>query len=86
MSNPKEISAADAVALFAEQKIKVQTAKSVKTKGDDGKVREQFETEMAALAEEHVLSAKDYGDRVTITTIDGKRFEAARGGKRGGKQ
>jgi hypothetical protein len=73
----KEISAADALALFAKQGIKVQTARAVKVKGDDGKQREAFKAEDADLAEEHILSAKKYDDgRVTITTIDGQKYEA----------
>lgn len=80
----KDMNAADAVKLFAKQNIKVQEATAVNVAikdadgNDTGKVRPAYETKMAALDEDHVISAKKYDDgRVTITTIDGRRFEAA---------
>ncbi len=73
-----EIPAASALAFFKSQKISVQEAKPIKAKGEDGRERPGFKTENVALAEAHILSAKDYGDRVTIITIDGRRYEAAK--------
>lgn len=78
MANP-EISAAEAVKLFAKQNITVQTAKRVKvTDKETGKVSEPFETKQAPLAAEHVIAVKtlDNGS-VRIVTIDGRRYEAA---------
>lgn len=70
------IAAADAVKAFKGQRISVQEARPVKVKGEDGVMRDAFKTEDVALAAEHVLSAKLYEDgRLTITTIDGRRYE-----------
>lgn len=80
-SKVKEIDAAEALKLFTKQTISVQTATPVKVRGEDGKERPSFKTKDEPLAAEHVISAKDYGDRVTITTIDGRRHEATRKGK-----
>lgn len=77
----KEIAPADAVKLFSG--VTVQTAKPVIVKGEDGKERQGYRTDNVALRAEHVLAARDYGDRVAITTIDGQKHEAA---KRGEKQ
>jgi hypothetical protein len=73
----KTMKAADALKLFGKTDIQVQEAKPVKLKGDDGKERPGFKTEMKPLAEKHILSAKEHDDgRVTIVTIDGRRHEA----------
>jgi len=71
-----EISAGDAMKFFKGTKIAVQDAKPVKVKGDDGKAREGFDVKSTDLAERHITGAADYGDRVVITTLDGKRYEA----------
>ena len=73
-SASKEIAGADALKFF--KGVKVQTATPVNVKGEDGKVRPGFETADAPLAEEHITGARDYGKRVVITTIDGRRHEA----------
>jgi cation transport regulator ChaB len=73
-----EILAADALKLFKKAQITVQEAVRVKRTGDDGKIREAFDVAQRALKAEHILSAKDLGDRVSITTIDGQRYEAAK--------
>lgn len=76
----KEIAAADAVKQFKGRRITVQVAKAAKVKGDDGIERAGFKTDDVELAPAHVLSAKQWDDgRVTITTIDGQRHEAAAG-------
>lgn len=72
-----EVGAAEALKFFKNASITVQEAKAVKTKGEDGKTREGYVAEKVSLAEEHVLSAKAWpGNRITITTIDGRRYEA----------
>ena len=77
MVSHRIVAVALALPLFKGQNIKVQTAKAVKTRGADGKTRDGFETEIEPLAARHVLSAKAWSDeRVTITTIDGRRHEA----------
>ena len=81
MANAKEITAADALKFFGRQNITVQVARPVKVKGEDDKERPGFKTKDEALAEEHILAARDYGDRVTLVTIDGRRYEAAKRGK-----
>lgn len=71
----KSVSAAEAVKLFSKQNITVQTAKRISVKGDDGKVRDAFQTKNAELRAEHVLAAKQTDDgTVTITTIDGQKY------------
>ena len=72
----KEISATEAIKAFAKSGIKVQEAKAVTLKGEDGKERPGFKTDDVPLREAHILSAADYGDRITIVTIDGRRHEA----------
>jgi len=81
-TEPKEIAAADALKFFSRQNISVQTATPVTVKGEDGKERPGFKTKDAALAEDHILAARDHGDKVVITTIDGRRYEAAKKGNR----
>ena len=71
-----EIAAADALKFFKGQTITVQEARPAKGKDENGKPRSGYDVKNAPLAEAHVLSAKDHGNRVTITTIDGKRYEA----------
>lgn len=71
-----EITAGDAMKFFKGAKIAVQDAKVVKVKGEDGKTREGFDVKNAELAERHIIGAADYGDRVAIVTLDGKRYEA----------
>lgn len=72
-----KISAAEALKAFKGKSVEVQEARPAKTKGDDGKERQGFETKMATLAEKHVLDAAQHDDgRVTIVTIDGRRHEA----------
>lgn len=65
------------VKAFRGRPIKVQEATPVKRKGEDGKERPGFETALVALAPEHILSAKNWGHKLTITTIDGRRHELA---------
>jgi hypothetical protein len=83
MAKAKQISAEEAVKFFAGKKITVQTAKPVTVKGKDGAPdRAAFDTKDADLAAEHITGAAHYGDRVVISTSDGKKYEAAvRGGK-----
>ena len=77
MANHRIVAVAAALPFFKGQNIKVQTARTVKTQSADGKTRDGFKTEIEPLAERHVLSAKQWADeRVTITTIDGRRHEA----------
>ncbi len=71
-----KITAAEAMKFFKGGDIAVQTARQVKVKGEDGVTRPAFETKNRPLAEDLILSAVDYGDRVSIVTIDGKRHEA----------
>lgn len=72
-----EIDVARALAAFSGQTISVQTARTVKKTGEDGRERQVFVTEDKPLAAEHVLSAKQWNDgKVTVTTIDGRRHEA----------
>ena len=73
----KKISAAEAVKAFKAQSIIVQVARRTKIKGADGKTREVFEVKDKPLAEEHVLAAYDHGERVVMTTINGRKYEAA---------
>ena len=80
-NEPKEIAAADALKFFSRQNIAVQTATPVKVKGEDGKERPGYKTKDEALAEDHILAARDHGEKVVITTIDGKRYEAPKRGK-----
>lgn len=75
-----EISAGDAMKFFKGGRITVQEAKAVKIKGDDGKTRDGMDVKTVALNEGHVTGAADYGDRVAITTIDGRRYEAEKRG------
>lgn len=74
----KQIEAQEALKHFGGKGIQVQTAASIEVKGEDGKLRPAFKTATATLRAEHVLAARDYGDRVTITTLDGRRHEAAK--------
>ena len=80
MVSPKPIAAKEALKFF-KNSIEVQTATPVRTKGEDSIERPGFKSKMERLAEEHVLSARDYGDRVTIVTLDGRRHEAVKFGK-----
>ncbi len=73
----RQISAAEAVKAFRSQSVKVRVATPTKVKGEDGKTREGFSVEMAPLTEAHVLSAVDYGDRIVMTTINGRKYETA---------
>ena len=80
----KELDAAEAVKRFARQDITVQTATPVMIKVKDadgketGKERAGFKTKDEKLAADHILRAvkRDNGT-VVITTIDGRRYEAA---------
>jgi hypothetical protein len=76
----KEIAAADAVKFFSG--VTVQVAKATKLKGEDGRERPGFATKDESLAAAHVLAARDYGDRVVITTLDGQKHEAAKRGEK----
>jgi hypothetical protein len=74
----KDIAAADAVKMFASQKIQVNVAKRIKVRDKDtGATKESFQTAVADLAPAHVISAADFGDRVVIVTRDGQKYEAA---------
>lgn len=77
MGKAREISAADAVKAFKGQSIVVQVARAVKVKGADNKVRDSFDVKERPLAEEHVLAAVDNGDRIVMTTINGRKYETA---------
>lgn len=81
MGTRTEIAADAAMEFFKGQAISVQTAEKKSVKGDDGVTREAFKTSNVPLREAHILSAADYGDRVAIVTIDGRRYEAARKAK-----
>lgn len=73
-----EIDAAEAIKALGKKLdgVTVQVAKPLKKKGDDGKVRETFEVKTAALQAAHVISAKKWADgKVSITTIDGRRYD-----------
>lgn len=63
----KEIAAAEAIKAFGKQSITVQAARQVTVKGAD---------DVEPLAVKHIIAAADYGDRVTIVTLDGRRYEA----------
>ncbi len=77
MAKKTEISAAEALKTFKGKAIEVQEARAVTLKGEDGKERPGFKTEMKPISEKHVLAAASYDDgRVTIVTIDGRRHEA----------
>jgi hypothetical protein len=78
---PKEIAAADALKFFSRQSITVQTATPVKVKGEDGVERPGYKTKDEALAADHVLAARDHGEKIVIVTIDGRRYEAAKRGR-----
>lgn len=77
MAEVKKISAGDALKAFKGAAISIRIAKRIKVKGKDGKTRESFETKDVPLAAEHILSAADYGDRIVIATINGRKHETA---------
>lgn len=83
MAKAKQITAEEALKFFASKKITVQTATPVTIKGKDGAPdKPGFKTDDAELAATHITGAAHYGDKVVITTIDGRKHEAAvRGGK-----
>ena len=72
----KEIAAAEALKAFGKHNITVQVARQVTLKGEDGVERPGFKTTNEPLAAKHVIGAADYGDHVTIVTLDGQRHEA----------
>lgn len=77
MAQGKAIAAADAVKLFGKSDIKVRVAKRITVRDKDTKKeREGFDVKETALAAEHILAAADFGDRVGIVTIDGRKYEA----------
>jgi len=78
MSGSTQIPAADAVKFFKGMDIAVQSARTVKAKGADGIERDTVEIKNRALSEDGILAAVDLGNRVSIVTIDGKRYEAAK--------
>lgn len=75
-STPKEITAAEALKAFKGSDVAVQTATPTQVKGSDGVMRDGFSVKTEPLAEALITGARDYGDRVVITTIDGQRHEA----------
>lgn len=75
-NTPKEIEASEAIKAFKGLDVKVQVATPGPVKGADGTVREGYVTKTDTLAEAHITGARDYGDRVVVTTIDGQRHEA----------
>lgn len=81
MGKAIEITAAEAIKFFGKRNINVQEAKPAKGKDDNGKPRTGYDTKSAPLAEGHILAARDYGDRVAITTVDGRRHEADKNGR-----
>lgn len=86
MAQSKSISAADALKAFARKEVQVTSfavdkdGKLVvkKVKGPDGIERAVRQVETKALSEAHILAARDYGDRIAITTVDGRRLEASK--------
>lgn len=80
----KSIDPAEAIKRFAKQDITVQAATPVKIKVKDaegketGKERDGFRTKDEKLAVDHITGAarRDNGT-VVITTIDGRKYEAA---------
>ena len=72
----KEIAAAEAIKAFGKQSITVQAARQVTVKGADDVERPGFKTTDEPLAVKHIIAAADYSDRVTIVTLDGRRYEA----------
>lgn len=84
MAKARQITADEALKSFASKKLTVQTAKPITIKGKDGAAdKPGFKTEDVELAAEHITGAAHFGDKVVITTIDGRKHEAA---VRGGKQ
>lgn len=78
----REVAVAAALKFFEGKGIKVQTATPITVRDKDtGKGSQKFDVKDVALTAKHVLSAKDRGDKVTITTIDGQRHEAAKSPK-----
>jgi hypothetical protein len=76
MAKRTEISAAEAMKAFKGRSIKVQIAKPITAKAEDGKERVVLKAEEADLAERHIIGAAQYDDgRVTIVTLDGRRHE-----------
>lgn len=72
------IPAADAVKFFKGMDIAVQTARAVKVKDAAGVERDSAVITNVPLAENTILAAVDFGSRVQIVTVDGKRYEAAK--------
>jgi hypothetical protein len=70
------ITAAEALKAFKGADISVRTIRAIKVKGADGIEREVPEAKNRPLSEAGILSAVDFGDRVAITTSDGKKYEA----------
>lgn len=72
---PKE--AADAVKLFADQKIIVRVVKKDK---EGNLVRDpetkRFVIDEQDLAADHVIGLRDLGDSVSITVADGRKYQA----------
>ncbi len=74
------IGATEAVEVFKKRKITVQTATPIKepAKALSGKPgqRDTFDVKYVPLRAEHIMAAKKYLDgRVSIVTIDGRRYE-----------
>jgi hypothetical protein len=85
MGTAKQIPADEALKLFAGKKITVSVSKPITIKGKDGAPdKPGFKTEETDLQAEHILGAAHFGDKVVITTINGRKHEAqVRGGKQG---
>jgi len=81
---PKTLDPAEAIKRFAKQDITVQVATPAKIKvkdadgKDTGKERDGYKTKDEKLSAEHILAAakRDNGT-VVITTVDGRKYEAA---------
>lgn len=80
MSGFDSITPAEAVKAFAKRNITIQTATPIKAPGNTlsgaSRERDQYEVKYVPLKAEHILAAKRYFDgRVSIVTIDGRRFQ-----------
>lgn len=82
MPKRNPLPAAEAVKSFAKSDITVSVVKT----GKGGEPQRNPDTnhiitEMKPLAASHILAAMEDGETVSITTIDGRRYSAAKVGK-----
>lgn len=73
----QKIEAAEAVKHFAKAGITVRVP-TLDKKGEEVRDPEtkKFVTEVQKLAAEHIHSARDEGDEIAITTVDGQKYRA----------